>query len=96
MSKQEQVAEGVDNSAEIVVANVGYEEITNEDNDIQLDIQSAEVGFRTKSTYKARVKIGLAMTVLNLTKGLIDTKAAPDSIDKDYFRTPAEMSDLAS
>lgn len=65
MSSKEQVAQDVENGAEIIIAKVENDETSNVDNEIQFEISSVEVQL-TKLTYKFEIVISLTKKVLNL------------------------------
>lgn len=46
----------------------------------------SEVGILTTPTYEVQIRISLTKTVLHPKKCLVDTSAAPSSIDEDYLK----------
>lgn len=70
---ENQVTYGVKNNLEIVMANVGNEDQTNVEHDVQFEIPPAEVEFKKMQTYKVRVEIGLTKEVLQSTTYQVDT-----------------------
>lgn len=59
MILEEHVAQGVENNAKNVLANVETDESTTVDNDTPFEAQLEEVGFLIKPTYEVRMEIGL-------------------------------------
>lgn len=65
VSSEEQVSQGVKNSAKILVANMENDESITIDNEVQFEIPPSEVGFLTKLTHEVRFEIGLTKIVLH-------------------------------
>lgn len=67
MSSIERVAQGIENSAKIIIAIKKNDQSTSLGNEVGFELPPAEVGFITKPTKKIRIGIGLSKVVLHST-----------------------------
>lgn len=67
MRERDQVAQGAENIAEVVIANVEIEKSTNVHNDVQLEMPLPDVTFLGRLTFEVHPRISLIKAVQHFT-----------------------------